>query len=106
MSDAKHTPGPWLSQYDDNGFFEISSDAVATPIHTSSGSKTLMLQTRIAFTYSEGETDEANAHLIAAAPELLEVAESILADDMLQYLPGEYVAKVRAVIAKATGARQ
>ena len=44
-----------------------------------------------------------DARLIAAAPELLEVAHSILADDMLQYLPAEYVAKVRAVIAKATG---
>lgn len=40
--------------------------------------------------------------LIAAAPELLDVAQSILADDMVQYLPAEYVEKVRAAIAKAT----
>ena len=38
-----------------------------------------------------------------AALELLDVAECILAEDMLPYLPAEYVAKVRAVIAKATG---
>lgn len=55
--------------------------------------------------YFLAHTDEAkaNARLIAAAPELLEVAQSILADDMLQYLPAEYIAKVRAAIAKATG---
>ena len=44
-----------------------------------------------------------DARLISAAPELLELAQSILADDMLQYLPDEYTTKVRAVIAKATG---
>lgn len=52
----KHTPGPWFSQYDDNGFYEIGSEAVSL---------------RVAFTYSEYDTDEANARLIAAAPDLL-----------------------------------
>lgn len=47
--------------------------------------------------------DDENASVIAVAPELLEVAQSILAEDMIQYLPAEYVAKVRAVISKATG---
>ena len=47
---------------------------------------------------------EDQAELVAAAPELLEVARGIIVDDMLQYLPAEYVAKVRAAIAKATGA--
>ena len=46
---------------------------------------------------------QANARLIAAAPELLEVAECILADDLIALLPAEYVAKVRAAIAKARG---
>ena len=46
-----------------------------------------------------------NATLIAAAPELLEVAQNILADDLLPYLPAEYIAKVRAAIAKATGCK-
>ena len=44
------------------------------------------------------------AKQMAAAPELLEVARGILVEDMLQYLPAEYVAKVRGAIAKATGA--
>lgn len=45
---------------------------------------------------------QANARLIAAAPELLEIVKSILADDMLQYLPAEYIEKIRSPIAKAT----
>ena len=52
-----HTPGPWFSQYDDNGFYEIGSETISI---------------RLAFTYGEGDADEANARLIAAAPELLE----------------------------------
>lgn len=60
---SKHTLGPWFSQYDDNGFYEIGSEAVAF---------------RMAFTYGEGDTDEANARLIAAAPELLEALERML----------------------------
>ena len=35
--------------------------------------------------------------------ELLKVAQGILAEDMLQYLPAEYVANVRAVIASVKG---
>jgi len=47
---------------------------------------------------------EANARLIAAAPELLDICESILAEvdyEGLQLESGR-VAKLRAVIAKAT----
>lgn len=79
----KHTPGPWNVNdergIDGNIYIEDALGVVAIV------------------------TDEANARLIAAAPELLEVAQGILADDMLQYLPAEYVSKVRAAIAKATG---
>ena len=86
---SKHTPGPWFSQYDDNGFYEIGSEAVSL---------------RLAFTYGEGDTDEANAHLIAAAPTLLEALwllvagiENSVSDT---YIP---LVKARAAIAKATG---
>ena len=44
--------------------------------------------------------------LIAAAPELLEVAQLILAEDLLDFLPEEYVSRVRAAIAKANGEPQ
>ena len=46
-----------------------------------------------------------DADLITAAPDLLDVAQNILADDLIQYLPAEYIAKVRAAIAKATGGK-
>lgn len=48
---AKHTPGPWFSQYDDNGFYGIGSDVVSL---------------RLAFTHGEGDTDAANARRIVA----------------------------------------
>ena len=51
MSENKHTPEPWFSQYDDNGFYEIGSESVSL---------------RLAFTYGEGDTDEANARRITA----------------------------------------
>ncbi len=41
--------------------------------------------------------------VIKQRDDLLDVAQAILAEDMLQYLPAEFVAKVRAAIAKATG---
>lgn len=99
----KHTPGPWFSQYDDNGFYEIGSEAVTL---------------RLAFTYGEGDTDEANARLIAAAPDLLEALRNLelganTVNACYTRNPGnfaatlrdlrEYAAAARAVIAKATG---
>lgn len=42
--------------------------------------------------------------LVDVVRDLLDVAQNILADDLIQYLPSEYIAKVRAAIAKATGA--
>ena len=85
MEQVKHTPGPWITHNggvysakakDEKLYAEMSVAACHTP---------------------------EDARLIAAAPELLDVAQSILADDMVQYLPAEYVEKVRAAIAKATG---
>ena len=78
----KHTPGPWSingNKIDGNGYHIVSVNSHRT---------------------SDGE---ANARLIAAAPELLEIVKSILADDMMQYLPAEYIEKIRSSIAKATG---
>jgi hypothetical protein len=92
MSTAKHTPGPW-------------SPACKTNSATHRHPAILCDSGQVAnatFQGSEYVTD-ANANLISAAPELLEVAEGILVDDMLQYLPDEYIAKVRAAIAKARG---
>lgn len=86
MADVKHTPGPWeIIEGDFRGVKIEGPEQVE--VARCPGDK----QGRI------------YARLIAAAPELLEVAQGILAADMLQYLPAEYVSKVRAAIAKATG---
>lgn len=92
---TKHTPGPWFSK---------RHQTVAKTFIRAVGDK-LPGTCAIAEVCKRGDIGEreANACLIAAAPELLEVARSILVDDMLQYLPDEYIAKVRAVISKATG---
>jgi hypothetical protein len=90
---SKHTPGPWFSQYDDNGFYEIGSEIVSL---------------RLAFTYGEGDTDEANARLISAAPELLQSLQAIVRsladqDDEGLIEHAQPMIDARAAIAKAIG---
>ena len=45
-------------------------------------------------------------NLLLAAPELLEVAQMILAEDLLDFAPHGCDSKIRAAIAKATGEPQ
>lgn len=66
MSTAKHTPGPWQVDHDDRPGMEWNR-------HINSGPA----MTVCFMAHSDGadpERDRANAYLIAAAPELLEVA--------------------------------
>ena len=84
----KHTPGPWFSQYDDNGFYEIGSEAVSL---------------RLAFTFGEGDTDEANARLMAAAPDLLEALNAMVEYTSSQEYDHAAVKQACAAIAKAKG---
>lgn len=102
MTNAKHTPGPWgIDRYvvksgDDEGAEMLSIKNVCRISQQPNGHK-------------QDETDEANARLIAAAPELLEALERA-ADELhraqnsngSQWLIDEE-AKARAAIAKATG---
>ena len=92
---AKHTPGPW----------EAVGNLVRSPMVQPQGlSKGVQIaECRDAYFLSHTEESKANARLIAAAPELLEVAQLILAEDLLDFLPEEYASKIRAAIAKATG---
>lgn len=86
---SKHTPGPWIHHPEDN------------IITTKGDCKLIECQAR-SLHVSTSERD-ANARLIAAAPELLEV----LVDVMFRHVPfsnkAEYAEKARAAIAKATG---
>ena len=102
MSANKHTPGPWLRD---------DCSGLDCDVRAASGRKVALcwgLASNNATNYRADYRAEcdANAHLIAAAPELLEVAQLILAEDLLDFLPEEYASKVRAAVAKATGDAQ
>jgi hypothetical protein len=86
---TKHTPGPWLLvSREVGGAIQIVDSHPAT--------------LRIC-TVTNAHNDEANAHLIAAAPELLKQLESALACiERDGSVLGDMV-KMRAAIAKAKG---
>lgn len=89
-SETKHTPGPWnysgpcemTGRYSifHNGPLAYCGDTTATP--------------------GDGE---ANARLIAAAPELLALVMDALDDPDVDILGSEWVCDARAAIRKATG---
>jgi hypothetical protein len=100
---TNYTPGPWIFQTSlINGFeFDIATSD---------------FETFIAATYETEETTEANARLIAAAPELLEVIKTVLAEtqaaegfnmekafQLLDWLKDHGNDLMRNAIAKATG---
>lgn len=125
MTEAKHTPGPWVVciQDDDDKAFEIFSESQLVNGRISAEKWDDALA-RAGLNHKEFE---ANARLIAAAPELLEALNAALAtiDDYLDYehngdpwvedarAMGEMdindykrdgrLEKARAAIAKATG---
>ena len=101
-----HTPGPWTYRDTDNDAFEISTDGTH---YYREGIATVW---SAAATYTDlRNTGEANARLIAAAPDLLEAAQALT--DLLLYTavrPKEAqpetnrrVDALLAAIAKATG---
>jgi len=77
---SEHTPGPWFIYKDEHEFVILQNRPVKNA-------------TAIAIVYSDDKPDEANARLIAAAPELLEALKKAR----------EYVAKVNGSIAGAIG---
>ncbi len=98
MADVKHTPGPWAIEYRTDGQFTYSPRIYAGPavIHYTAG-------------YHTEEQDatfkaraEANARLIAAAPELLEALQWIVSQPQ-GYMYLEVREKAAAALAKATG---
>jgi len=88
---TKHTPGPWRL----NGTLITAQDDMAVKVASVHGG---------AIGAVPALEQEANARLIAAAPELLETASTIA--DMLVADGGEATTRLRALrvaIAKATG---
>lgn len=89
---SKYTPGPWAVEGWDAKTAQINVTAA------DGDGFSLYIAGAIAGLAEQEE----NARLIAAAPELLELLQEIVADDMTDFRKSLLV-KAGAVIAKATG---
>lgn len=115
MSEVKHTPGPWHADLSEN--YTLGGDTVEITLHDEEG----MVIDQIACVCLETGEDspedqkiyreqEANARLIAAAPELLaslkqilEILDSCLDIRDLPLSCRDAASEAEAVIAKAEG---
>lgn len=89
MSKTKHTPGPWKTSYTNLSVVIAENGAVVARASKLNGLVNL----------------QANARLIAAAPELLEALQTVVANAPDPYcaITRAVDAQCRAAIAKATG---
>ncbi len=71
-TEFKHTPGPWKVYYPD-------AIGCGLGIDTADSKTSIVVFGDEAGVYGYGEQDEANARLIAAAPELLEALQNMYA---------------------------
>jgi len=103
MSQAKHTPGPWewdgrVWQYDEQ---EEAPWLVQAPWHD--------IKSKAVLSGSIRCNTEANARLIAAAPDLLDALRSMLVQFNFNTITGivhdesAVIVKAREAVAKATG---
>ena len=105
MSNTKHTPGPWTIKAwyyrrpgsGESWFIFDSKDQV---MHSPGGDAGTM---RSPEPYTGYGFTEADARLIAAAPELLEALELVMHRLVDRHELDEAAVKARAAIAKATG---
>lgn len=108
MSNAKHTPGPWVILKEYNDSVEVSA---SRPYRIDNISANTPL---ICYVYQHpkfnGFSPQANANLIAAAPELLEALRLMVALEEENLRSGDDIdvcfelESARTAIAKATGA--
>jgi hypothetical protein len=85
-----HTPGPWkIEENLDQGNIDIRSDDI--------------YRFYIAEVWGGMDAHKANAHLIAAAPDLLEALEALVKQAEGHKAVGVYWDEARAAIAKAKG---
>ena len=101
MSIRLHTPGPWTVDYTDDHLRLYAGDLLIVEVNGSTE--------HIKVRGLDEETTEANARLIAAAPDLLAALERILARVETLNLftergeEAKVVEQARAAIGKATG---
>ena len=89
MSQPKFTPGPWR-------YASRNVNEIMTTFHG--------VQIGRSYIDVATENEKADAHLIAAAPELLEALEAIMENDGTMMRPN-CIDKARDAIAKAKGAQ-
>lgn len=94
-TNASHTPGPWKAHW--NGLWKITTKAGWLVAHLSPPKR--------AHGVFEPANVEANARLIAAAPDLLAALQAIVSNqDMADgEEPRRLIAEARAAIVKAKG---
>lgn len=93
---AKHTPGPWNIGSSD---LPVSRMSIHCKGHKDSCHSTVALMVSRGVIGISHDEEFANARLIAAAPDLLDVLEELVAEFGVCGL----TEKARAAIAKATG---
>lgn len=77
MSETKFTPGPWQPRYTGRGksvFYHVSVTVPVIPGYCGETTKELA-----SMSTTDGESERFNAYLIAAAPELYDALENMLA---------------------------
>ena len=97
---TQHTPGPWSLDMESAGFYVIADNLLVASVQEVDPHPTDIDE------YMPAGITEANARLIAAAPDLLAALKAC--DEAMSYMseydiPLTLPAQVRAVIAKATG---
>ena len=101
---SKHTPGPWLTDRNN-----VHTGQIATIHHCLNNDWVEIWTDKWADTGLGEAEQEANARLIAAAPELLEACQAINALDPQESSTGDWneaFKLIAAAITKATGGQQ
>ena len=94
----QHTPGPWFNYIAPHGTRHILPCAEPTL-------GTVQICTFNGSAHRKQGEEEANANLIAAAPDLLAALRLVTNDPSLGQLMGVTIASLRAAIAKAKGSK-
>lgn len=100
-NETKHTPGPWYAHWGHPTTSRVAS--IKSP------SRYVGLEVADVYGTDERDLDNentANAHLIAAAPELLEALEALEDAGYLNDIYAPTAEKVRAAITKARGVKE
>jgi hypothetical protein len=109
MSNSKHTPGPWIGanehgKYNRDHTWSVDDDdaqsCVSAPLWADGKVIALVVHSRNTFSVETHPSIDANARLIAAAPDLLEALQGLIA---LCHEAGFPCDKAEEVVNKATG---